>query len=97
MILHMAVALVIVFGIGWSYWMAIPSFFAIGYFFEKTQHRYYWSAILTEDGEPKLIREKEGWFGWVTKHRLLEAAGWGFGSILGCGLIWASLRWQWFG
>lgn len=83
MILHGVAALAICAAIFWLHWLSIPCFAFIGFFFEKTQHRYFWSIV---DG--KLHREKTGWFGWVTKHRLLEAAGWPIGALI------ASIVWQ---
>lgn len=83
---HLLAATGIVLGISWNHWLAIPSFFAVGFFWEKTQHRYYWSL---EEGPagPRLHREKQGWFGWITKHRLWEAAGWGLGGTLAAGIL----------
>jgi len=78
MILHTIAALGVVLSIAWIHWLAIPAFAFIGFFFEKTQHRYYWSVLF--DGT--LHREKTGWFGWVTKHRIIEALGWPLGGLV---------------
>jgi hypothetical protein len=68
------------------YWSSILVFAIFGFFWEKTQHRYYW-FIDMDSGEPMLSREKTGWFGWITKHRLIEAAGWPVGALV------ASVAW----
>ncbi len=80
MILHGVAALVICAAIFWCYWLSIPAFAFIGFFFEKTQHRYVWFV----DRGGKLQRKEQGWFGWVTKHRLREAAGWPIGALICC-------------
>jgi hypothetical protein len=79
-LLHLAAACAIVTGITWNHWIAVPAFFVLGFFWEKTQHRYYWEAEMTD--RCRVIRTKTGWFGWVTKHRAWEAAGWGLGGLL---------------
>ncbi len=84
--LHLLGALAIVLATAWCYWLSILGFAFVGFFFEKTQHRYFWSVV---DG--KLHRKKTGWFGWVTKHRLLEAAGWPAGAFVAC-VVWTILR-----
>ena len=83
MILHAIAALAIVLTALWIPLLAVVGFAAIGFFFEKTQHRYYWSIV---DG--KLNREKTGWFGWVTGHRIREALGWPLGALI------ASIAWM---
>lgn len=80
--LHIIAAILIVLGISFNAFTAIPLFVVLGFFWEKTQHRYEYSVV---DG--KLHREKRGLFGWITKHRLLEAAGWPIGAIV------ASVAW----
>lgn len=79
---HGIAACAIVTGIIFLPWLAIPAFLVLGFFWEKTQHRYVWSVL---DG--KLHREKTGWFGWITKHRLIEAAGWPGGALIAA-IIW---------
>jgi len=76
--LHIIAAIAIVLAISHNAFLAIPSFAILGYFWEKTQHRYYWSIV---DG--KLHREKTGWFSWMTKHRIIEGAGWPIGALVG--------------
>ncbi len=80
--LHLIAACAIVTAIIFFPYLAIPAFVILGFFWEKTQHRYVWSVV---DG--KLQREKTGWFGWITKHRLLEGAGWPVGAIIGT-IVW---------
>ncbi len=76
--LHLTAACVIVIAISLFHYLAIPLFAGLGYFWEKTQHRYVWSVV---DGKPH--REKTGWTGWITKHRLFEGSGWPAGALLG--------------
>ena len=77
MILHMVAGLVGIVLITVHTLLGVLYFGALGYFFEKTQHRYVWSV---SDGE--LHREKTGWTGWITNHRLKEAAGWPLGALI---------------
>jgi hypothetical protein len=83
MILHAVGSLVGVLAIAFCYWLSIPAFAVFGFFWEKTQHRYIWFI----DRGGKLQRKKTGWFGWVTKHRLLEAAGWPIGALV-ASVVW---------
>jgi len=84
--LHIIAAMLIVLGISFNAFIAIPLFVVLGFFWEKTQHRYVWSI---QDG--KLHREKTGFFGWITKHRLLEASGWPIGAII-ASVAWLFIR-----
>jgi len=76
--LHIIAAIAITIAISFNAFLAIPSFAILGFFWEKTQHRYEWSI---QDG--KLHRESTGLFGWMTKHRIIEGAGWPIGAIVG--------------
>jgi hypothetical protein len=80
--LHIVAAILIVLGISYNVFIAIPLFIALGFFWEKTQHRYFWSIV-----NGKLHREKTGWFGWLTKHRIKEWLAWAVGAIIGS-VIW---------
>ncbi len=84
MLLHAVAALAILGTTAFNHWLAIPGWLALGYFFEKTQHRYEYSYSNDRymDNENPIIRTKTGWTGWITKHRLLEAAGWGMGGLV---------------
>jgi hypothetical protein len=66
---------------------AVVSFAAVGFFFEKTQHRYIWFI----DRGGKLQRKETGWTGWITKHRLIEAAGWPVGALVGS-IVWVIIK-----
>jgi len=76
--LHIIAAIAITIAISFNAFLAIPSFLFIGFFFEKTQHRYYWSVV-----NGNLHREKVGWFGWFTNHRIREWLAWPVGAIVG--------------
>ena len=84
--LHIIAAIIIVLAISFNTFLAIPAFAILGFFWEKTQHRYLWSI---KDGQ--LHREKTGFFRWITKHRLLEAAGWPIGAII-ASVAWLFIR-----
>jgi hypothetical protein len=84
--LHIIAAILIVIGISYNVFIAIPLLGILGFFWEKTQHRYYWSIV-----NGKLHREKTGWFGWITNHRLLEGAGWLIGSFVGS-VMWFFIK-----
>jgi len=77
-LLHTAAASVIVTATIFFPYLAIPAFAILGFFWEKTQHRYVWSVV---DG--KLQREETGWFGWFKKRRILEGSGWPAGAAIG--------------
>jgi len=81
-VLHTIAAFSITIGILVHPLLAIPGFLALGFFWEKTQHRYYW---FVQNG--KLSRTSNGWFGWITKHRVIEGAGWPIGALIGSA-IW---------
>ena len=38
-VIHLAAAVAIVVGITFTPWLAIPAFFTLGFFWEKTQHK----------------------------------------------------------
>jgi len=55
----------------------------------------YWLAIpaLAVVG---FLREQaqhrdEGFFGWITKHRMIEAMEWPLGALIGC-LVWTVIK-----
>lgn len=80
---HGLASLAGVIAILFCYWSSILVFAIFGFFWEKTQHRYEWSI----DAGGMLQREKTGWFGWITKHRLVEAAGWPVGALI-ASIVW---------
>ena len=75
--LHIFGAISLVLATAYNVFLSIPILAIYGFFWEKTQHRYVWSIR-----DEKLHREKTGWFGWITKHRLIEAAGWPVGGLI---------------
>jgi hypothetical protein len=76
--LHIIAAILIVIGISYNVFLSIPAFIIYGFFWEKTQHRYVWSVV-----NGKLHREKTGWFGWFTNHRIMEWLAWFVGAVVG--------------
>jgi hypothetical protein len=75
--LHIFGGIALVLATSYNVFLSVPVLVIYGFFWEKTQHRYVWS-IQNE----KLHREQAGWFGWITKHRLIEAAGWPIGGLI---------------
>ena len=85
--LHIFGAIALVLAVSYNVFLSIPMLAIYGFFWEKTQHRYYW--FINKDG--KLDREKTGWFGWITKHRLIEAAGWPVGGLIAA-VVWQAIH-----
>jgi hypothetical protein len=86
-ILHAVGALLILMAAFYCYWSSILGFAVLGFFFEKTQHRYKYGV----NDDTTLSRTPTGWFGWITKHRLTEAAGWPTGALIAC-VIWTFIK-----
>jgi hypothetical protein len=99
-VLHLIAATVIVLGISWCHWLAIPSFFLLGFFWEKTQHRRKFTKVqdtkVLVDGKLSTVFtvRDETFFGWITPHRLWEAAGWGVGGTLAATVLELLSRWE---
>jgi len=86
LLLHAIGSLAIVLGIMVHPLLGVLGFLILGFFWEKTQHRYVWGI---EEG--KLIRMETGWTGWITKHRLIEAAGWPLGALI-ASIVWMIIK-----